>query len=106
MTTKTELVARLSTAAGITKDKAREILDIIADITFEDLASNDAAVLPGLGKLKVRQRGERQGRNPKTGNAMTIPARLVVKFSASRGLKGYVATGFAPKGIDITVGEQ
>jgi DNA-binding protein HU-beta len=106
VTTKTQLVNRLSTAAGITKDKAREVLDIIADITFEDLNSSDIAVLPGLGKLKIRERSSRQGRNPKTGDAMTIPARSVVKFTASRGLKSFVATGFEPSSIDIHVGEK
>lgn len=105
MTTKTELVSRVATAANITKDKAREVIDIIADLTFEDLANNDVAVLPGLGKLKVRDRTERQGRNPKTGDAMVIPARSVVKFTASRGLKSFVATGFEPASIDINIGE-
>jgi nucleoid DNA-binding protein len=106
VTTKTELVTRLSTAASITKDKAREIIDLIADFTFEDLANSNVAVLPGLGKLKVRERGERQGRNPKTGDTMVIPARSVVKFTAGRGLKSFVATGFEPASIDIHAGEQ
>jgi Bacterial nucleoid DNA-binding protein len=89
MTTKAEFVARLSAETGLSKKEALSALSAVEKLVYEDLASGEA-VLPGLGKLKVKQRGERAGRNPRTGENLTIAARKVVKFVATSKLKQFV----------------
>lgn len=91
MTTKTEVIARLSTSTGLTKKQVADVLDAYQRGVYSDLDIHGEALLPGLGKLKVKHRNERQGRNPRTGEGLTIPAGSVVKFTATRRLKQLVA---------------
>lgn len=82
-----ELVSTFADKAGITKAKAKEVLDAHAELLISELKENGSVQLAGIGKLKVGQRAERQGRNPATGEAITIKASKTVKFSASKRLK-------------------
>lgn len=91
MTTKADFIARLSTSTGLSKKAVGDTLAAVEGLVFEDLQRSGEALLPGIGKLKVRHRNARQGRNPRTGEALTIAARNVVKFSATRRLKQSVA---------------
>jgi DNA-binding protein HU-beta len=63
------------------------VLNHLATAIHEELANNGDVTLPGLGKFSVKQRAERQGRNPATGEAITIPAAIVPVFKAAKGLK-------------------
>ena len=83
----TELVSALAETTGLTKDKAREVLDAHAELLVNELKRNGSVQLAGIGKLKMGERAERQGRNPSTGEAITIKASKTVKFSGGKRFK-------------------
>ncbi|MDQ6785953.1 MAG: HU family DNA-binding protein [Acidobacteriota bacterium] len=83
----TELVSALAEKTGISKAKAKEILDAHAEMLVNELKQNGSVQLAGIGKLKLGQRAERQGRNPSTGEAITIKASKTVKFSGAKRFK-------------------
>jgi DNA-binding protein HU-beta len=83
----TELVSALAETTGLTKDKAREVLDAHAELLISELKANGSVQLTGIGKLKMGERAERQGRNPSTGEAITIKASKTVKFSGGKRFK-------------------
>jgi DNA-binding protein HU-beta len=65
----------------------KAVLDAAGAVSRQELAGGREANLFGLGAIKVVQRAARQGRNPRTGEALEIPARKGLKFRASRALK-------------------
>jgi len=84
--TKSELASKIATTAGITKPKAdRAINDFISAVS-EALVSGDKITLVGFGSFSVRERAKRDGRNPRTGKKIKIPAKKVVKFKAGKTL--------------------
>lgn len=85
--TKAELVNALAEKTGITKTMAGNCLYAIGSITAATLLKGGDLTLPGIGKLEAVQKAERQGRNPRTGETKTIPAKKAVKFKAASVLK-------------------
>lgn len=83
----TELVGALAETTGLTKAKAKEVLDAHAELLVNELKTNGSVQLAGIGKLKMGERAERQGRNPSTGEAITIKASKTVKFSGGKRFK-------------------
>lgn len=77
---KTELIESLSRASGESKASAQRVLDCFIDTVAAEMAAGREVALPGFGSFKVGARAERQGRNPRTGEAITIAAARVVKF--------------------------
>lgn len=82
-----ELVSALAERAGVTKVQAKAFLDAHAALLVEELKQNGSVQLAGIGKLKMGERAERQGRNPSTGEAITIKAAKTVKFSGGKSFK-------------------
>lgn len=82
-----ELVTALAEKTGLTKAKVKEVIDAHAELLVSELQSAGSVQLPGIGKLKLGERAERQGRNPSTGEAITIPAAKTVKFSGGKAFK-------------------
>lgn len=82
-----ELVSALADKTSITKAKAKEILDAHAELLINELQSVGSVQLAGIGKLKIGTRAERQGRNPSTGEAITIKASKTVRFSGGKRFK-------------------
>jgi DNA-binding protein HU-beta len=83
----TELVSALAERTGITKAKAKEVLDAHAELLVSELKENGSVQLAGVGKLKLGERAERQGRNPATGETITIKASKTVKFAGGKRFK-------------------
>jgi DNA-binding protein HU-beta len=83
----TELITALAESTGLTKAKAKEVLDAHAELLINELKTNGSVQLSGIGKLKMGERAERQGRNPSTGEAITIKAAKTVKFSGGKRFK-------------------
>ena len=83
----TELVDAFAEKTGLPKAKAREVLDAHAELIIEELKTNGKVQLPGIGKLSLGDRPEREGRNPATGEPMTIKASKTVKFSGGKKFK-------------------
>jgi DNA-binding protein HU-beta len=82
---KSQLVAAIAEKAELPKKQAAEILDHIAALAYKH--AKDTFTLPGLGKLVLKNRAARVGRNPKTGEAIQIPAKRVVKFRIAKAAK-------------------
>lgn len=83
----TELVSMLAEKAGITKAQAKQVLDAHAEMLIDELKQNGSVHLSGIGKFKLGERAERQGRNPATGEPITIKASKAVKFSGGKRFK-------------------
>ena len=84
----TEAVA--AKAAGLTKKQAAEAVNAVLDAITEALAAGDDVKITGFGGFEVKERAARTGRNPKTGEAVEIPASKYVAFSAGAALKDKV----------------
>lgn len=89
--TKQELIDAIKNATLADKKVIANVLDCLADITIRELKSGNEVPLPGLGKLTVKHKAARTGRNPKTGDEIEIPAKTVPHFSAAKALKDAVA---------------
>lgn len=82
-----DLIGALAERAGITKAQAREVLDAHAELLIDELKQNGSVQLAGIGKFKLGERAERQGRNPATGEAITIKASKTIKFTGGKRFK-------------------
>ena len=88
--TKKELVSALAEKTEETKVKAAGMLDALIEVISETLSNGEEVAIAGLGKFEVRERAAREGRNPQTGEAITIAASKVPAFKASKTLKDAV----------------
>ncbi len=79
---KKELIEKIADAADISKTDAEKALNGTLATIAECLKDGDKVTLVGFGTFSVSKREARQGRNPQTGKAISIPARNVVKFKA------------------------
>ena len=68
------------------KKDLTQALNLITEVISEELADGGEILLVGFGTFSVREAKEREGRNPKTGDVLIIPARKVVKFKAGKAL--------------------
>ena len=84
--TKTELMAVIAGAAGITKAAATKALEAYVGTVTKELKKKGKLGLVGFGTFSVVKRKAREGRNPQTGKAIKIPAKKVVKFKAGKDL--------------------
>nr|WP_268887545.1 HU family DNA-binding protein [Kingella kingae] len=87
MMNKSELVKTIAARAGLTQTQAGHALDAFCATVIDELSVGGEVVLAGFGTFKTVVRAERLGRNLKTGEAMTIEAQMVAKFTASKALK-------------------
>jgi len=79
-----------SNLEGLTKKQAAEAFDTIFDYIGKALADGERVQIAGFGTFSVSKRAERQGRNPKTKEPMTIPASNSVRFKPGKNLKDAV----------------
>ena len=84
---KTELVAAMADAAGLSKKDAEKALKAFTDVVAEELKKDGKVQLVGFGTFEVSKRAAREGRNPQTGETMSIPASKAPKFKAGKALK-------------------
>lgn len=87
---KSELIDAIATAADISKASASRALDAVIDSITDTLKSGDKVSLVGFGTFEVKERAARTGRNPKTGEEITIAASRVPSFKAGKSLKDAV----------------
>lgn len=90
---KGELVDRVAAKANVTKKEADAVLTAALETIVEAVSSDDKVTLVGFGSFEARDRKAREGRNPKTGDKMVIPATKVPAFSAGKLFKEKVAPG-------------
>jgi DNA-binding protein HU-beta len=90
---KTELIAAIAAETNLSKTDASRALDSVLENLSQALVRGDSVQLIGFGGFSVSSRAERTGRNPATGEAMTIKASKVPKFTPSKALKDRVNDG-------------
>ncbi|AVH64116.1 DNA-binding protein [Nostoc sp. 'Peltigera membranacea cyanobiont' 213] len=88
---KGELVDAVAAKANVTKKQADEVISAFLSVVTEAVANGEKVTLIGFGSFERRDRSEREGRNPKTNEPMTIPATKVPAFSAGKQFKEKVA---------------
>ena len=87
---KTELVVAVAEQAGLSKKDAEAAVKAFTDVVAEALKAGDKIQLVGFGTFEVSERAAREGRNPRTGETMTIEASKTTKFKAGKALKDLV----------------
>ncbi|HEX5617009.1 MAG TPA: HU family DNA-binding protein [Solirubrobacteraceae bacterium] len=87
MTTKAEFVDQVAAKSGLSKKDAGAAVDAVISSIEESLKAGNEVSFTGFGKFHVANRGAREGRNPRTGETMTIAASRVPRFTAGSGLK-------------------
>jgi len=91
--TKAELVEALAGEIDLSKRQVGVMVDLVLDEIRKALVNGEKVQLIPFGSFVVRDRKKREGRNPKTGAKLTIPARKVPAFTAGKGLRDAVAAG-------------
>ena len=85
--TKSELAAMLFEQIGLNKREAKDFIDAFFDQITNQLVEGQDVKISGFGNFEVRTKVARPGRNPRTGETVTIPSRRIVTFRASGALK-------------------
>jgi integration host factor subunit alpha len=85
--TKADIVERIYTTTNISKKDAVDILEEVFSIMKSTLEAGEDLKISGFGKFEVKQKKDRRGRNPQTGEAITITARSILTFKPSTLLK-------------------
>ncbi|MDA7687083.1 MAG: integration host factor subunit alpha [Pseudomonadales bacterium] len=90
--TKAEMAERLFNELGLNKREAKEIVELFFEEIRAALETNETVKLSGFGNFDLRDKKQRPGRNPKTGEEIPISARRVVTFKPGQKLKQQVET--------------
>ena len=85
--TKNELAEQIARRNGLPASQARQLVETTIDAISDELAAGGEVSLAGFGKFSVSHRAARQGRNPSTGQTISISASKAAKFSAASALK-------------------
>ena len=87
---KTELIAAVAEKAELSKKDAEKAVKAFTDVVSEELVNGGKIQLVCFGTFEVSERAAREGRNPKSGEVMNIPASKTPKFKAGKALKDMV----------------
>jgi integration host factor subunit alpha len=98
--TRVKMAESLFNELGLSKTEARELVKLFLEELVATLAVGEQVKLSGFGNFDLRDKKERPGRNPKTGEKVTISARRVVAFRAGQKLKARVEAYAGPGNND------
>ena len=88
--TKSQIVEKISTQTGFTKNKSIKTIETLLEIMKKTLVSGEDVLVSGFGKFCVKEKRERKGRNPATGDDLMLAQRKVVTFKWSGRLRDKV----------------
>ena len=88
--TQAEIIVNLAETTGLKRTEVKNLFDALAELALGEVLKSGEFALPGFGKLKKTLRKEREGRNPATGAAITIPAKTTVKFTVGKAMQDAV----------------
>jgi len=91
--TKAELVEKVAESTQLTKKHAELIVNTVFDSIVESLKDGEKIELRGFGSFRIRQRGPRTGRNPKTGAKVEVPSKRIPYFKPGKELKELLNSG-------------
>jgi DNA-binding protein HU-beta len=84
---KTDLIDKVAVSTELNKTSAARAVEAVLDTIASTLRQGDSVTLSGFGTFSVSNRSQRSGRNPRTGEMITIPASKAPKFKSGKGLK-------------------
>lgn len=87
---KCDLIAKMAEKSGLTKKDAEKALNAFIETVTGALKAEDKIALIGFGTFETKKRAARKGKNPRTGEIISIPAAKVPSFKAGQGLKNAV----------------
>jgi len=91
--TKTEIAENIQAGTDLTKKESAELMEAVFAIMKSTLESGENLKISGFGSFVVKQKRDRQGRNPQTGESITIEARRILSFKPSHVLKASINKG-------------
>ena len=89
--TKTELINEVANKTGLTKKDAEKAVSAVIESITDAMSMGEKVQLVGFGTFEVRDRAAREGKNPATGETISIPATKVPAFKAGKALKDAIA---------------
>ena len=95
--TKAEMAEKLFEELGLNKREAKEVVELFFEEVRSSLEHNEQVKLSGFGNFDLRDKSQRPGRNPKTGEEIPITARRVVTFRPGQKLKARVEAYAGPR---------
>ena len=90
--TKSDIVDHLHATLGLNKSESKELVECFFHEIVQSLLNDEEVKLSGFGNFEIIKKKARPGRNPKTGEAVTVSARKVVTFRAGQKLRSKVAS--------------
>lgn len=87
---KTELIAIIANNLEMTQKQVEQVVNEFANVVYKTLATGEKVVVTGFGTFEVRNRVERRGKNPRTGEYITVPAQKSPAFRAGKLMKEHV----------------
>ena len=88
--TKADLVEKIQTTTGFTKKESADMLETVLNIMKTTLESGEKLKISGFGNFEVKKKADRRGRNPQTGETITIAARRILSFKPSTLLRNSI----------------
>ena len=85
--TKADIVEKIYDKVGFSKKESAELVEVVFDIIKTTLEKGDKIKIAGFGNFVVKEKSDRRGRNPQTGEEITISARKILTFKPSQVLK-------------------
>ena len=85
--TKADIVEKIYDKVGFSKKESAELVEVVFDIIKSTLEKGDKIKIAGFGNFVVKEKSDRRGRNPQTGEEITISARKILTFKPSQVLK-------------------
>jgi integration host factor subunit beta len=85
--TKADIVEKIAEKTGLNKREAFLVVDLLIEDIKKALSEGDKVELRGFGSFKVKKRNPRKARNPRTGETVNVPAKLIPFFKVSKALK-------------------
>ena len=101
--TKAELVEEVARVSELTKKHSEVIVNTVFDSIIEALHKDEKIELRGFGSFRIRQRRSRQGRNPKTGDKVDVPAKKIPYFKPGKELKELINEDSVPSSSAFTL---
>lgn len=93
--TRADLAETVVQKVGLPRNESQELVELVIKTLSESLASGEAVKLSSFGSFNIRQKGQRIGRNPKTGKEVPITPRRVLVFRPSNIMKDRINAGLA-----------
>lgn len=88
--TKADIFEKVSENTGISKKESAELVEAVFALIKSTLETGEKLKIAGFGNIEVKQKAYRRGRNPQTGEAITIEARRILTFKPSNVLKAAI----------------